>query len=190
MIYFYYASKNTFRSNKFLISYVLLYFILFLNYMSFSFLSLIVPDQSYYLIFSSIILFDFFLKYYLPGLFIENVNNFFKISLSRIDVSLFLIFNVVFTYSNFAIIFSGFFGVPVDLIISILCQFILSHFVVLQLKMNSKPTYNNTLLFNVFLLISNLLCAIIFKNIIPSIGFVLSGFIVFNYHINHLFHAK
>jgi len=135
-IFLYYTAKNTLRSNKFVWTFLSVQVFFCLFYIANSVLYSILPSKISGSFLFYIIISDLFLKYYIPGHFVEYILPLIRISLSNRLASVYIIFNILLYYTNIAVLSSVFFGATIEPIIFLLTSFTLNHMVVLLFKTN------------------------------------------------------
>lgn len=189
-IFLFYTSKNTIRSNKFIWAYLFVHVLFSIIYFAYSGIYSILPIEvsGFFIIY--IIVSDAFLKYYMPGQFVEYILPLIRISLSNTLVSTFVIFNVIFYYTNIVLLFSLFLGASFISATLLLTSLILNHIIVLMFKM--IPVYKEewVMVFFVFLLAILNIVGILFEpNLVTAIVllivilFVIRKFLIFYLYV-------
>lgn len=189
--FFLYTTKNTFRSNKFISAYLFMYLFLSLAYLGYAFIISIIPAHLSNFIWISIALFDIFLKYYMPGVFIEYIYPLLHISFNKSIVSFYIILNVIFNYANIIILLSLFFENNKKNTFLILSILTINHIIVLLFKLtNSSVLKNNTILSIVTIALFNLICISLTTNTILNLNLSIVVLIYFIYYTNNNLYVK
>lgn len=189
--FFYYTAKNTFRSNKFIWAYFFVYLWLSLINFGYSFVFSVIPANVSNFIWVSIAFSDIFFKYYIPGVFVEYVYPLLKISLYKRTVSYYIVLNIIFNYTNIVIISTINIEKVEKYVFFILTILMLNHVIVLLLKIDHSKILNNTILVVVSIIaLFNLVCILLIKNVIISLGFLIIGLMIFIYYINNSLYVK
>lgn len=190
-VFLFYTTKNTIRSNRFFLVSLFVYFLLGMIYLGYSITNSIlsVKISNFFLI--SIAFSDVFFKYYMPGVFVEYIYPLLNITLLKKMVSNYVIFNLLFYYHNFAVVFSFFFGVDIKSIFFILSILILNHIFVLVIKLACGCEKNYLMIMFVLLVsILNILCILFIQSLVVVVFCVLITLLVFNQFVNYSFYVK
>lgn len=189
--FLFYITKNTLRSNKFLLATFFVYFMFGMIYLGYSLTHSILPSNVSNYFWISIAFSDFFLKYYMPGVFLEYVYPLLQITLVKNIASNYVMFNLLFYYHNIAVLSSIFLGVAVKSIVFILVILIFNHIIVLLFKIGHSYKQGRVMIVFVLLMaILNLICILFSQSLGVVIVFVFITLLGFSRFLNRSFYVK
>jgi hypothetical protein len=190
-IFLFYTTKNTLRSNKFLFASFFVYFLLGMIYLGYSLSFSILPHDVSKLFLISVALSDFFLKYYIPGVFVEYVYPLLQITLFKNITSNYVILSLIFYYHNIVILLSFLLGVAIKPIVFLLAILILNHVIVFLFKMGVDYRSNRIMiLFTLLMAILNLFCILFIQNMWVVISFLFITLLIFSQFLKCSLYVK
>lgn len=190
-IFLFHTAKITLRSNKFIWAYLFVHVFFCLFYVVNPVIYSILPIKASGSFLIYIVISDVFLKYYMPGQFVEYILPLIRISLSNRLVSVYILFNILFYYTNISVLFSVFLGVRVESVVFLLTSLILNHIIVLLVKINPNYQEELGLVFFVFLLaILNIVGILFVPNLGVSIAVLIIALFFTKIFLRFYFHAK
>lgn len=187
----YYTQISSIRSNRFVLAYFFLYLSQGMMYLGFSIIYSIIPNDISFYVLLYISFSDVFLKYYMPGMFVEYIFPLLQLTLVKNTISNFVVLSILFYFQNIAILLSLFFGVSINSVIILVTILTFNHIVVFILKMrNELKERIKSLLPIILLVISCFVLIWFFQTIFSVIIILVTGLVVFHQYLNHSLYVK